>query len=314
MSHSRRRWLVVGAIGSLLIVVAYAALPSARRNVILPLPSDNAYDEIAELSKRIDPAVDRWEEADADQLDGIVAANAPIVTAARELLARPVVVPVMLEDPSGANGLRRLETVTRLGRAMLAAISHARQTGNVEQARSLSIDLIRFARAVSYGGVSFDHMKAVAYQRAALEELKTQHVAWEASTLRAAEKEIRAAGVATEEVDVIGSRDLYVAAQVQSLVQRVLWKSLWRSMARTQIQSIQTQLTKSYRECSSQAAEVRLRMMLRAFELEQGALPEELAELVPEFLPELPGAPAAIGFVYERTADGYSLQSTANGD
>ncbi|MBI2929973.1 MAG: hypothetical protein HYY24_30310 [Verrucomicrobia bacterium] len=64
-----------------------------------------------------------------------------------------------------------------------------------------------------------------------------------------------------------------------------------------------------------QKAEAYLRLLtcavaLRWYQLESGAYPTQLAELVPRYLPELPRDPFSAGsFVYRRTGDGFRLYS-----
>jgi hypothetical protein len=68
--------------------------------------------------------------------------------------------------------------------------------------------------------------------------------------------------------------------------------------------------TKPYRRCQASMRVLICDLNVRAFQLEQGELPADLSQLMPEYLPSLPDDPySGAPLVYRVQGDGYTLYS-----
>lgn len=296
--------LITGGLVAAGVAAWWVIAPQSPPPRPLPTPAKNSYDVFVAAAVGIDPATDNWEEIDEAVLAQIVDANAEAVADVRAALDGESVVPiepaVETMDPVQA-ALDRVNGMTRVGRAFLAASRRAELAGEAAAQAELLVDLLRFSQAASRGGLVIDHLKGVAYAETALQRLAELTSVLDERTVRTIVRNLDRQKLPAEDAATIVDREIALMMQRHNAMQRI---ALGRIVDSQRQQSLK-QLGQAQQRVAVAAAVLRIRLGLRLFELENGRLPRLLAELVPEYLRELPVDPVSRkSFVYQVEAEG----------
>ncbi|MCA9237780.1 MAG: hypothetical protein KDA44_20040 [Planctomycetales bacterium] len=300
--------LIIAAVAiGVAAAVAWTLALRPGPSLIIPPPANNAYDVFMEAATRIDPGVDSWNDVDEEKLRGLVAANAAALADVRRALDGESCVPIAVDDetidPVQA-ALDRDKNVIRVGRAFLAASRQAELDGDVAGNAATLVDLLRFSQAAARGGLGVDCMRGAAFATAAQERLAEQAPSFDQAVARSVLEQLAKIPLPAEDAATVVDRDIAVVMNHHGAVDRLMLSTVVNSQRQQSLKALEAVQDR----VAVAAAVLKIRLAVRLFQLDNDRLPQKLVELVPEYLPELPGDPAAdADFEYEVDGDEYQL-------
>jgi hypothetical protein len=257
-----------------------------------PVPNPNGYDTLlaaARLVSGVPPAQGVADKATDGELRAFVAANEKALAQAQEGVSQESVVPLgrmqSFEDHLEGTGPLR-----QLGRVLTCQAVLARREGRTSEALQANLGLLRLAHAASHGGLLVDQLTGAAIQRPAIQELGGPLLPKLSSAeARRAIAELEQLGRDREPVKKVADRDLDFALSRQGLSMRVAYMLNRKTLGGLRAPAIKAA------EAAEKQAQGRTRLLLAKLALHAYALdhpekpqPDDLQELVPSYLVEVP--------------------------
>lgn len=284
--------------------VLVASVPDPSENV---LPDPNGYDDLMKAAEPLQVAAEPdLDTATSQQLQAFLTGYRDVLDTARTGLDRECVVPLKYStsdvfDVGGAQGLRAL------ARAFLAEGKLAEMNARPAEAAESYLDIIRLAQAGSRGGLLIDWLVGEALIGIAVDAL---------TGLR----ETLTPDQCHELIDTLETLNANRERPEDVLARDQLWERIvfgWKAQLMHSLSMIAGSESdlRALLESIENRHQAELRLLicglaLRSYSVENGQPPEKLADLVPEYLAEVPedlysGKP----LVYRREAAGYVLYS-----
>lgn len=309
-NRPRRRWrraaflgIAAAGIGVAAVAAWYHAHPAAT---LLPVPDPNGYDDLlraaraisgtppkhgpqfgqitrqsaGEAAFRLDPMASTWDEARA-YLD----ANRDVLARARGGLDRDCVVPVSFEIGYDPNHNTTRADLDKLARVFLwEAHLAVREDRPAEAARSF-LDLVRLGHASARGGFEITFWgPGHPIESGGLIGLSRIVGELDPATCRRAIAVIGDLDRRREPYRALRARTEARNDALQGRFQTTLFElANYRRLAEER-----RWLDESYDESIVLARLVEVELALRAFRVEEGRDPDDLRELIPSYLPDLP--------------------------
>lgn len=270
------------------------------------LPNPNAYEELVALASPIALATVPDHDAPVNVLRPFVAQYRPVLDRARLALAGESAVPINYLSPELP--LERINALRSLCRALVAEGRLAGHEGDITRAVQSHTNCVQLGHSAARGGLVIDWLVATAIEGIGISELSKVRDRLSAPDCRELAQNLVAVEVAREPLDRVLMRDTAWLQHAIGWPERleVLFDDLTSSSGGGH---------RAYRTLDQRnRAFIRLLICdlnIRAFQLEQGKLPGNLSQLVPEYLPSVPNDPFFSGWplVYRVQADGYILYS-----
>jgi hypothetical protein len=339
INASRTVWRTWASRAALALISVLIMLPLAaiywRLATPLPipqttLPNPNGYDDLAEAGKMLQNVTVPYvgtttfpglKPATHAQLKAFVAKYAHVYDMIQTGLAKPCQVPVVWDDPQMTwfcVELGNSTSIHQLARALSAKAKLAELDGRIDDALAAYLDTIRLGRASAHGGLLhhwFRHRGFAGMGREGICRLRKSLSKRQYALLIPALTELM---LREESLEGCSERDAAWNDNAPGWMGRLGHamlaitgedEAIFRRMGETGDTLRQSQTQARDRDL----AKMRLLicdLAIRAYWLDHGRNPAKLADLVPDYLPEVPKDPFNGGqLVYRLAPNGYLLYS-----
>jgi hypothetical protein len=282
-AQTRLRLLVLGSVGALLVVVLLAII-LGRAPVRPPLPNPNGYDDFLKAGAAVSGSVSDFPTLDHDSLRDLVATNAEALRLLRLGLTRQCSVPAEVAMTNTAAMLNELSDMKRLVQ-LLAAQGRLREMDNqpAEAARSY-LDAIRFGNEISRGGFLINRLVGIACEaigRSPLAKLVPSLKPEAARPIIADLEKIEQTHVTWDEA--LRNENRFLRHQLRANPNPVIWvTSLW------QLRPAMRRAAEKHNRILAYERLLAAELALRCYQSEKARPPARLAELVPNYLSQVP--------------------------
>jgi len=273
---------------------------------VLPVP--NGYDDLLRAAKQIAPRTGFYREMGAEELAAIVQQNASALELVREALQKECMVTVDwspgqdgFNSHGGQGGAMR-----ELARALAAAARQAKIEEKIEEAIGYGLESLKLAEATARGGLMIDRMVAAPVYMLGLMTLRNQVTGLTHDDCVKLREIIENSSLQLEPIDEVIRRDLAYIRKVNGMY----ISFIMRRTARDQAKETKDRMRESETRLEALEKLLLTHLALREFQLDKNQLPEQLSELVPNYLSEVPQDPFASALlVYRPEAESYQLYS-----
>jgi hypothetical protein len=254
-----------------------------------PLPNPNGYDDLVRAGKMIKGDVWNYDEADLEDLRENVLTNDKALTLARNGLSNQCAVPLQFSRDDLTNHLHDLLGLKNLAQALATEGKLAEKENRFSNAAKSYLDLIHLGNESARGGVLVDEMIGTAMESIGVENLHKLVDQLDA-------KSCRETAAALETLDSQRQTWEKVMQQERDWSRRTfpgIRYELVRLMGRSSVQEIYQKAEQKFDAQQSKTRLLIIEFAARAYELDKGYRPANLADLVPDYLKAVPQDPFA---------------------
>jgi hypothetical protein len=282
MARPAARFLVA-ALAAPFVLVVVALVVYWRQPGPAPrlIPQPNGYDDLRRASRLVDDQTGNFQTLSQAELKALVRTNAEALATARVGLGRDCLVPPPLIEAESLAGLKRL------AQAFAAESRLAELEERPADAAHACLETIRLGRQTNRGGLIINSLVSVAIQAIGLARLERLAPTLDARLCREAALQLQMSEAMADSVSQVLAQERAWVWRTYGLKGQFVRLVTWRSIRKTE----QTFTTR----CNNIQLRSRLlaiQLAARAFELDKGQRPPELAALVPEYLKSVPLDPA----------------------
>lgn len=295
--------ILLPPVGTFCVLVA----PGPERPQIV-LPDPNGYDDLVKAGKAFGPAhVEGLDTATPKQLRGFVAGYGHAFDMARVGLARECRMPPVYSTVEFADSVDDVMALRDLARAFRAEGKLSELEGRPADAAESYLDAIRLGLATARGARATHWTISHALESTGIDALIGLREMLTPAQCREVIDTLQTMNANRESPQDVAARD-----QLYDRIGFVWYEQLEETLSAI---TGSKQDWRSYLGDVANQHQARLRLLicslaLRSYSVENGHPPEKLADLVPEYLSELPGDPyGGRPFVYRREAKRYVLYS-----
>jgi hypothetical protein len=251
------------------------------------LPVQNGYADLVRAGGMVSMDGGNYPTATAAQLRQIVAANAPALILAKSALSNECRVTVTFTEAWSEKHFPELASIKRLAQAMAAEGKLAEQEGRDQDALASYLEVVRLGSQADRGGVIIDELVGIAVESLGLAELQKL-------TGRLDAKAARAAAASLADLDSQDQTWNEVLRQEDNWSRRTFtglrygWQ---RWLTRGQMQKSFQQAEQKLKIFRTKNRQLQLALAARAYTLDQGHAPADVADLVPDYLKAVPQDP-----------------------
>lgn len=252
-----------------------------------PLPNPNGYDDLVKAANALGTNMGGYNETNAVQIRQIVSVNAAALSLARAGLSNECRVPIQYSQSYLSNHLEELAGLKRLAQAFIAEGQLAEMDNRPADAAKSYLDTIHLGNESCRSGVLIDELVGIA-----IEAIGTSHLLTLVPQLDA--KSCRAASATLETLDSQG-QTWDELMQQESAWSHGAFPGLRYKLVRWMTRkSTMPAIETTKRKLNAQEQKTRQLMIdlaARAYELEKGKPPVDIADLVPDYLKAIPQDP-----------------------
>jgi len=221
-----------------------------------------------------------YRELAFESLRAFAATNAETLKVARGALEYQCRVPVENTQDWFRAHLKEMLGFKELGRIFLLAARLAHSEGRTNDVANAYLDLIRFGHESTRGGLVTDNATAAVQEAFGIEGLRSVQDALDAAQSHRIAKVLEELDIRQEPWGQYASRDLRYAlgAEFKSLFSREHWR-------------LQQHFKARFYQVQYRRRKAMLEFATRAYQLEMGAKPKRVADLVPAYLKAIPQDP-----------------------
>jgi hypothetical protein len=255
---------------------------------IQPLPNPNGYDDFVNAGQMISTNSWNYDSTNLDQLRETVVANTEALALARAGLSNECRVPVEFSKAYLENHISDCVSIRKLAQAFVTEGRFAEKENRPVDAAKSYLDVIHLGNESGRGGNLVDEMIGIAVERAGLEQLQKTADNLDANACR----------------DTIQALETF-AAQRQSWAEVLQEEKNWYRRAYSGLQGQVLLLyyhlfyhrawEQNYQRCvdtinstQKQEGQLLIDLAARAYELDKGKTPANIADLVPDYLKAIP--------------------------
>ncbi len=283
---NRKRILLFVLFGAgVLALVIFFALPASQPPPV-PLPDPNGYDIFVKSGRMLADDLSEFGKMSREELRAGLLKNAEGLKLARTGLALDCRVPPDY-SPTNMARINDLAVIKRLGVGLAAEGKLAELENRPDDAAAAYLDLIRLGHESGRGGVMIDALVGIAVEAIGTAQLETLAANLDARQCREAARMLEAAEARRESAATVLQQEKTWARRAfgfKGEITRLFTIKSDQQMEQRFIAKCRTQQTR--------AKTLMIRLAARAFELEHGARPKALADLVPDILKTIPQDPA----------------------
>jgi len=315
-----RRWLrwlaqfamcVMAVAAVAVLIPAYRVLLPAKSPSAVTLPSPNGYDELVQAAKSINWSAIPSRDDDAASIAAsrtFVHDNADSLTLVREALAKPSRVPIVDNAPYDIPTPYDISILRDLSRSLRIEARLAEAERRHADAVDIYLDIVRVGDTASRGGLLFHEFVGIALESIGLHGIEPLVAQLNGADLATLSRKLQESDAAQQSIEQIFERADAFGSANYDWVYRLLM-ALDHPLVAPAYGAATTARHRSEAHLRLILAEA----ALRQYVLQNGALPESLAALVPEYLSKVPQDPFGDGpLVYRTTDDGYVLYSVGS--
>jgi len=290
MTTKTRNWLIAIFILALPFVLFLGFLFFMELEPFPPiasLPNPNGYDDLVKAGEMADDNTGNYYEMKLEELRRLVAKNSDALQAARTSLQEDCAVPIQFSESYMSRRIPELAGFKRLAQAFVAEGRLAEMENRPGDAAKSYLDTIRLGNKSDRGGILIDQLVSIA-----IEAMGVAHLQKLVDQLDA--KSCREAAATLETLDAQGQSWQQAVQQERDWSRRAypgVRYELVRLMSRN---SFNKALQGGERKFNKQQMEMRqltVALAARAYELDKGHRPVNIADLVPDYLKAIPQDP-----------------------
>jgi hypothetical protein len=253
-----------------------------------PLPNPNGYEDLVRAGKMIKGEVWDYDKADLAKLREIVSTNATALALAQDGLSNPCAVTLPSSRDDMTNHLHDAISLKDLAQALATEGKLAEKENRFSNATTFYLDLIHLGNESARGGVLMDQMLGTA-----MESIGVEHLQKLVGQLDA--KACRETAATLETLDFQRQTWNEVMQQERDWSRRTFpgtHYELVRVMSRHSTQKTRQQAEQQFDKQVSKTRQLIVQFAARAYELDKGHPPANLADLVPDYLKAIPQGPS----------------------
>lgn len=281
--RSKKVAVVIVSVALAVIIVVFVLYLNARSGPQEQIPSPNGYELIRQAALTIGDELDDAKSLPDSKIAAYLEENSAALELTRKGLALPAVVPV--EFTQEWIQTKVMMGVRNLGHAFeTEALLYQRQ-GNMDQALSSALDLVRLGFSIGNRGVLIDFLVGTACEIQGAHVVSNMLERLNASQCRSAVKVLEELDRERESVDSLFQRERRWSVRAGGFLEYVKFMIEHRSLRP------EREVWNSTAEVQARLRvlrQIRIRIAARAFELEKGRSPTSVSELESEYLNQLP--------------------------
>jgi hypothetical protein len=252
-----------------------------------PLPNPNGYEDLVRAGKMIKGEVWDYDKADLAKLREIVLTNASALALAQAGLSNPCAVTLPFSRNDMTNHLRDVIGLKNLAQALATEGELAKRENRFSDAVKSDLDLIHLGNASAHGGGLMDQMLGTAMESIGVDQLHELFGQLDAKSCR-------------ETAATLVMLDSQRQTWDEVMQQERDWSRRTFPGIRHELARVMTRdsLNKVYQSAGQKfdAQQIKTRQLIidlaaRAYELDKGHPPANLADLVPDYLKAIPQDP-----------------------
>jgi hypothetical protein len=276
-------------IAAVVVLVLALAMKGSAPLPQPPLPVPNGYDDFVRATKVHEGDSDNVKTFSAEELRAFVGKNSNALELIRLGLSRQCQVPINFSSNAFVTFFPDLAQVKSLAYVLWAVGRLAEMEKRTNDAIKAYLDTIRFGHESMRGGVLIHKLVGVAIESLGMQSIQRLAANLDAQQCRDTIQGLEQIEAASESADTILERE--DSWRVQSAghgVHRIT------TLLALRLMNIQATQQRSINKCQAQERSRRVLLLdlaVRAYELERGRRPKELADLVPVYLKAIPQDP-----------------------
>ena len=316
-SSGRRKWPARAALTLLSMVllvplaIVYCRLLTWPPRPEPVLPEPNAYVLALEAGKKLEGVLVPEATDPKAVKAAFCAAHRSTIDQGRRALDYPSCAPLQFTEADDIQ-VDDMQHFRQLARALAAAADLAIEEGRLSEAVACHGDVMRLSRAEAHGGVLIHWLVGMAIEGIGLDRLHRLVGSLAPEQCRTAASLLARGQADRESFDEVNARDQVWTAHAMG----------WRGRLSSILAPLASRAAGKPRDYQTieDRREARVRIVLtelavRAYLVEQGRRPGNLADLVPAYLPAVPDDPASgEPLVYRREGAGYRVSSPTFSD
>jgi hypothetical protein len=291
MTTKTRNWLIAIFILALPFVLFLGFLFFMETEPLPPiasLPNPNGYDDLVKAGKMVTADVGDHDKIDEAQLGELVATNAEALQLLRAGLSNQCRVPAQqFSQTNMENHLNELAGFKRLAQAFVAEGRLAEMENRPGDAAKSYLDTIRLGNKSDCGGILIDQLVSIA-----IEAMGVAHLQKLVDQLDA--KSCREAAATLETLDAQGQSWQQAVQQERDWSRRAypgVRYELVRLMSRNSLNKAFQKAEEKFNNQQMKTRQLTVALAARAYELDKGHRPVNIADLVPDYLKAIPQDP-----------------------
>jgi hypothetical protein len=290
MTKKTRNWLITLSILALPFVLFSIFFFSRLADIPPtppPLPNPNGYENLVKAGTMLADDTGDFNETNAAQVRKIVSINAAALSLARAGLSNQCRVPVQYSEFFNSNHVSDVAPIKFLARAFIAEGRLAEMENRPGDAAKSYLDTIHLANESARGGLLIDGLVGAAIEEIGLDHLQKLLPYLDAKTARetTATLEVLDAQQPTWS-DLMQQEDAWSHAAFHSWLYEF---TQWREGK--YIASVNAKIKARLDKQEQKAKLLLIQLAARAYELQKGQPPSNVAALVPEYLKAVPKDP-----------------------
>ena len=292
MTEKKKKWLIILCVLAPTVLVLSVAIPLIYQSLqplppIAVLPNPNGYDDLIRAGAMISPDTAKFTTLDLACLRSLSAANASALALARIGLSRACRVTTQFSKSYANQHLTELSNLKNLTPALLAEGRRAELEKHPALAAKFYLAVIAFGNAAARGGVLTDQLFGTA-----TEAIGTRALAAIAGPLDAAT--CRETAATLEKLDAQRQTWAEVMQQEHAWSVRTfnsLAEKVSRQLTARATEKAFEKPAQNFTAQQSKTRELMVQLAARAYALENGHPPANIAALVPIYLHAVPQDP-----------------------
>jgi hypothetical protein len=247
-----------------------------------PLPDPNGYEDLVKAGGMIEGDVSDYGMMGQEELRTALVKNAEALRLAKKGLDRESRVPPDY-SPTNSAHLNQLAAIKRLGQTFVAEGRLAEMEHHPQEAAQYYLDTFRLGIAVARGGVIIDSLVGLAIETPGLAALEKLRADLDAKQCREITSALEAAERGREPTEAILGQERTWARRTFGFKGQ-----LARLVTFKQLKQGEQRWTGKMKAHETRTRQLLIQLATRAYELERGAPPKNVSDLVPEYLQAVP--------------------------
>jgi hypothetical protein len=264
----------------LLCLLGWALIVAGKPLPRPPLPNPNGYDEFVKAARMLVMNERPLASLNEDELRAYVAANADALKLARTALTKRSRVPVEYTPAYMTNHITDLARLKGLALAFTAEARLALIEKRTNDAALVYLDEMSLSHEATRGGLIIDSLVGLASEFIGLVPLQSLVAGLDAGQCRYLARQLEATDAAAETVEQILAQEKDWSRHSFGLKEKLAELVLRRPSSQKFEQQMQ--------RVQARRRQLLLDLAVRACELEKGRRPNQLKDLVPEYLKAIP--------------------------
>ena len=271
-----------GILGMLMVIMLLLVKP-ATPSAPPPLPNPNGYTVLVQAASMVPGEIPDPAQASPDALKKFSADISETITEGRRGLDFQCRVPVEYSEAFLGRHMSDCAAIKKLARCFQVATVVAEREGRFSEAMRLGLDIIRSGQKGSQGGFIIDALVGIAVEAIGLGPLESLVNKLDAGQCREALQALQTIEAESESAEEFLQTDHQYGRAVAGWRYPVLRIAGYKSL-----KQVEANVRKKIGTIDLRRRRLQIDLAARAFELEKGARPASLKDLVPAYLKSVP--------------------------